>query len=313
MIVIFVGGKGFIGSNIAKVILSKTDWTLACIDDNSNNSSMAFKYEHECLYDFASKESQLFLTSLRKDFPNKPFAFIFLAGETRVLESVLRPLDFLSTNLMAPAKFVIDNVKEGDFFLFFSTAGALYSGTQIISKDLSPSPLNMYGISKWSSEMVLNRLVSDISGIFTTFRLTNVYGSYSDKKVSAIHKFIKLGILGKKLVINGNGEQKRNFIFAEDIGYSTLNILNMFASSLDLNDTYFLASKDELSINELVNMIDKKLGINLIFEHDLANERKGEPEKVLIDPDIVDEDFFTATTLDVGIKKTFDFYTKMLR
>ena len=61
-------------------------------------------------------------------------------------------------------------------------------------------------------------------GIKTTIlRFSNVYGPYSFHKTSVISTFIKSIIMNKEIIIYGDGNQTRDFIYVDDLISAIIN------------------------------------------------------------------------------------------
>lgn len=75
-----------------------------------------------------------------------------------------------------------------------------------------------YSFTKAACEIEAKRL-NELGANIKCLRFTNVYGgpNYLEKKNSVIAKFLKAKMKEESLVINGNGEQIRDFIAVEDI------------------------------------------------------------------------------------------------
>lgn len=75
----------------------------------------------------------------------------------------------------------------------------------------------IYAFTKATSEIEALRL-NKLGGNNKILRFTNIYGGeyYLEKKNSVVAKFIKAKLKEESLIINGNGEQIRDFLAVED-------------------------------------------------------------------------------------------------
>ena len=84
------------------------------------------------------------------------------------------------------------------------------------------NPRNLYGLAKYACEQILSLKVS--SKKLLVLRLPGIYG-YGDRFDSVIGKFINSSIKFKKIEINSTGEDKRNFLYADDFPKILNNLL----------------------------------------------------------------------------------------
>ena len=96
-----------------------------------------------------------------------------------------------------------------------------------------------------------------IKGIIARF--SNIFGPYSSHKTSAIHEMIKCKLSNKKFNIHGTGNQQRDFLYVEDLILKILKIIKLKSPK----NSYYLSSGKKLSINNVLNMINKNSKIKL--------------------------------------------------
>lgn len=311
---ILVGGYGFVGRNILDNVMQDDQFAhlSPVIIDNLSNPAPGFEDldlpAHIGGYD--TPEAIAFLDDV--DTPAGGRVFVFLAGETRVAESKDRPLDFIDANIAEPARFVMQAVQPGDRFILISTAGALFDGTFEVSVDSAYCPKNFYGATKAAEEMILEKLVTLRGGTFSIIRMTNVYGKFSDNKVSAIHAFTRAAIEGTSVFINGDGEQSRDFIYAGDVGYGIATLAAKLAAGEDTDPINMLGAGHSTSLMDVVNAIEEATGNPLKYEKIPAKELLAtEPRDVIANPDdvrvLLDGHI---TPLAEGIRQTHAYYSK---
>ena len=313
---ILVGGLGFIGRNILDAVADApglAGFSPMVIDDLSNAVP-----DHEALQvlkHIGAYQSEEALDFIATNTGAQKRTFVFLAGETRVVESKDRPLDFIAANISEPSRFVVNAVRPGDHFILISTAGALFDGTFEVSVDSPYCPKNFYGASKAAEEMILEKLVELRGGRFSVVRLTNVFGVHSVRKKSAIHAFTRAAIAGDSVTINGDGNQSRDFIFSGDVGRGILTQARRARLGEPVEKINMLGSGLSTTLWDVVRAIEaatgKTLKYNQIPAEDLtateprdviANKRD---IKVLLNENI--------TPLHDGIRATFEYYATNLK
>ncbi|MEL6957334.1 MAG: NAD-dependent epimerase/dehydratase family protein [Pseudomonadota bacterium] len=310
---ILVGGFGFVGRNILHVLETESefDGLAPVVIDNLSNAAPG----HETLD--VSHHVGGYQDSDAVSFADHVEAkggriFVFLAGETRVAESKDRPLDFIEANIGAPSKFVMEAVRPGDHFILISTAGALFDGTFEVRTDSAYCPKNFYGATKAAEEMVLEKLVELRGGTFSVIRMTNVYGIYSDKKVSAIHAFTRAAIDGTDVFINGDGQQSRDFIFSGDVGRAIATQAKRVRDGAAWDKVNMIGAGTSTSLMSVVETIEQVVGQPLNYTKIPAKELLAtEPRDVVANADDVAVLLGDRiTSLSDGIRATHAYYSK---
>jgi len=309
---VLVGGFGFVGRNILDVVAQDKvfrDLNPVVIDDLSNACP-----GHEALdlpFHAGSCQDQGALDFLeRLEDGGTGRIFIFLAGETRVAESINRPLDFINANITEPSRFVMNAVRPGDKFILISTAGALFDGTFEVSVDSPYCPKNFYGATKAAEEMILGKLVELRGGEFSIIRLTNVFGRFSDTKKSAIHAFTRAVISGEPVFINGDGQQSRDFIYAGDVARGIAGLAAKLHAGETTNPINMLGSGTSTTLMDVVRVIEDVAGKTLNYEKIAATELlKTEPRDVIASKDDVKELLGeNITSFADGVRQTHAYY-----
>ncbi len=123
----------------------------------------------------------------------------------------------------------------------------------LIKEDLLPNPDNYYAISKLASEYLLKRTLSRKGIPLTIFRLPGIYGPGDDGK-STINTLVKSAKLNGKITIYGDGSDKRDFVYVNDVCKIVLKAIQN-----KINLTINVATGKSYSIKDIANMIGKTL------------------------------------------------------
>ncbi len=296
---------GFIGRNLIEEFRQKNNYDqITVIDDYSNASKIPI--DKRSLNIINSDYNKKKTVNVVKNIPGKKI-FYFLAGETRVADSLKRPIDFVKANILKPCEFVASACSEKDKFILITTAGALFDGKSIIKEKSIPNPKNVYGATKLSEEIMLSKLCEQKNINFCKVRMTNVYGIFSDRKKSAIHDFTRKILKNEKLIINGDGEQKRDFIYSKDVA----NIIyNAAISKTSFDKTIYAASGKSYSINEVITYLSAltKMSVKVAYKKSLKLI-KTEPRVISVDKKIINRKI-KSVSLNQGLKETINFYVK---
>ena len=118
---------------------------------------------------------------------------------------------------------------------------------------------SFYGFTKFASENLIKSFNKNYSIKGIIARFSNIFGPYSSHKTSAIHEMIKCKLSNKKFNIHGTGNQQRDFLYVEDLILKILKIIKLKSPK----NSYYLSSGKKLSINNVLNMINKNSKIKL--------------------------------------------------
>jgi len=126
--------------------------------------------------------------------------------------------------------------------------GGAFSETSLLK------PTNPYAASKAAAEMFVHSYVHSYSFPAIIIRSNNIYGpGQYDEKV--IPKFLFQLLDGKKLTIQGSGQQLRSFLYVEDAVDAVLTVLEKGS----LGAVYNISSSDEISIGNLATKLVQRL------------------------------------------------------
>ncbi|MBT9173990.1 MAG: GDP-6-deoxy-D-mannose reductase [Syntrophomonadaceae bacterium] len=85
----------------------------------------------------------------------------------------------------------------------------------ILSEDLPPRPLTLYGVTKLSVGLVSEKLCESYSMGFTWFRLLATYGPKDDPR--HLIPFVILSLLRREKPAMTSGEQRWDYLYVEDV------------------------------------------------------------------------------------------------
>jgi len=232
---IFVtGSAGFIGWATCKLLLNK-GFTVIGIDNI--NDYYDPKIKELRLQDLKKFQNFIFYKADIEDFENLKNIFksykidgvINLAARAGVRASVENPWGYLDTNVRGTIN-LLECVKEYAIknFVLASTS-SVYGDTEKMPfkvSDITDKPLAPYPASKKSAELFCYSY-HYLYGINTIIpRYFTVYGPFGRPDMS-IFRFIKKINDGEPITVYGDGKQKRDFTFVEDIAEATVLCLNL--------------------------------------------------------------------------------------
>ncbi len=222
--IIVTGGAGFIGSNIVKA-LNKRGYTKILVVDNLTNGEK-FKNLTDCeIYDYQDKES--FLKRLiAKEYFSPYIDAIFHQGAC----SSTTEWDghYMMSNNYEYSKTILHYCLSKHIPLFYASSASVYGEGKIFreSRNLE-NPLNMYGYSKFLFDQYVRQVLSTTTSQVIGLRYFNVYGPREQHKGSmasvAYHLHQQLLAGNEEIQLfegcdgYSNGEQRRDFIYVDDV------------------------------------------------------------------------------------------------
>lgn len=306
---IIYGGGGFIGSHLAEELL-KNNYEVTVFDKkNFSTINLASFINNINIIegDFNNEND------LNSSLKNIDFVF-HLVSSTLPSSSNENPIYDVQTNLISSLKlFNLLVKKKIKKIVFISSGGTVYGiPKQIpIKEDNSLHPICSYGIIKKTLEDYLF-MFNFLFGLdYTVFRLSNPYGEKQNPIYSqgVIPVFLSKAIKNEEIVIWGDGEVKRDYIYIKDAVKPLVDSLKYKGKEKVFN----LGSGIATSLNELLfiieNLLNKKLKIKYI------EARKLDVPINQLDINRVSEElnFNLNTDLETGIKYTIDYLKKIIK
>lgn len=185
-------------------------------------------------------------------------AVVHLAAKPGVIDSINDPQTDFRVNAEGTLT-VLDACARNQVsgFVFASTGAVLGEAQLPLNEARLPRPLSPYGASKLSGEAYCSAYHGSFALKTVCLRFSNVYGPFSHHKKSVIAEFIRRAYRQDPLVIYGDGNQTRDFIFVGDL-------VDAIIAALQTDDVggevFQIASGSQTSVNDLVALFSDMLG-----------------------------------------------------
>ena len=221
--IVVTGGAGFIGSNLVRG-LNRAGFEDLVVVDNMTNASKFRNLVGTRIADYLDKED--FLSRVvAGDRALEDIDVVFHQGAcTSTTETDGR---YMMRNNFEYSKVLLAFCRERRVPFIYASSAAVYGGSaEFVEASANESPLNVYGYSKLLFDEVVRRLPSDGGSQVVGLRYFNVYGpreSHKGPMASLVRQLdVQVATTGKARLFGATpgydpGEQRRDFVFVEDV------------------------------------------------------------------------------------------------
>ena len=183
---------------------------------------------------------------------------VHLAARTRIDASWWEYDDYYATNIAASQRTFAAAQQAGcKQFIYFSSSSVYGNNGQAVQTENGPlNPSSPYAVSKMAAEWALKVQAQKgtteliIVRPFTMYGEHLKFGTYS----LAIAKFIKAAEKDEPLIIEGTGQQRRDFVSATD----AIDALELIMQHGHHGDVFNIGTGQTTSIQELADAVSSK-------------------------------------------------------
>ena len=233
-------------------------------------------------------------------------AVIHLAADTRVIESIADPALNFDVNVIGSFRLIEAMRARGIRRLINASTGGAIIGTAVppVHEAMVPNPIAPYGATKLAVEGLCSAWAGSYGFAALSLRFANVYGPRSYHKGSVVAAFFRLIAQGRPLVVHGDGEQVRDFVYVGDLCDGIMRGLGT-----DRSGVLQLGSGVPVSVNALIDAMRAIVAPRpVVVAYHPA--RTGEIERTWCDITRARADlgFDPATPLAQGLAQTWDWF-----
>ncbi len=319
---LITGGAGFIGLNLVSFLSELRKYKITILDNLSTGNytllEQVIKQKGGCLEDTAtpSLDAVVFQKGDIRDTDDvgravrDQDAIIHLAAQTGVMPSMKSPREDADVNILGTLNLLEAAAKyKTRKFVLASSAAPLGEQEPPLDETKVPRPLSPYGASKLAAEAYCSAFHGSFGLDTSVLRFSNVYGPLSFHKGSVIALFIKRLLEWKPLVVYGDGEQTRDFLYVEDIA-RIISALLEAEPSKTAGQVFQLGTGVETSVNRLVALLEELSPGEIAVRYQPA--RKGEITRNYTDPGKICQTLGVRarTHLETGLRDTWNWFLR---
>ena len=248
------GGAGFIGSHLVEKLLFEGNKVIV-VDDLTTGKMENLPHNDNL---------DVWVTSIMADndeIYKKVDVVFHLAALTRPQVSILHPEESTEVNVQGTLKVIRNCISNGVKRLVFVSSSSLYGDQETFpeSETATPNCISPYALTKLVGEQYC-KLYEKLDGLnYNVVRPFNVYGtrqSIDGGYGAAVPKFIEALKLGNPGEITGDGEQRRDFTYIDDV----VDLIIKTAETKVHGEVFNAGAGHNYSINELYNTVCKVIG-----------------------------------------------------
>jgi UDP-glucose 4-epimerase len=297
--ILVTGGAGFIGSHVVDLFLEK-GYEVVIVDDLSSGRASNLNPQAK-FYQIDIRSSEI-----REVFAaEKPDFISHHAAQMDVRRSVAQPLFDADVNILGSIN-LIECAREFGIkhFVYISTGGAVYGEPERLPCDEEHpiNPICQYGASKRIVEHYLYMYYVNYGLNYTILRYPNVFGPRQNPhgEAGVVAIFTGKMLAGESVMVNGDGEQTRDFVYVGDCAYA-----NYLAVTVEHQSAiYNLGWGRPTSINDIFFTLAKITEYPYLIQHGPA--KLGETRHIYLDATKAAKDlgWISTVSLEDGLEKT---------
>ena len=248
------GGAGFIGGHLVEKLVER-GWDVIVFDNFERASLETLRA--------LPPEAELRRIDVRdldsmKKYVDDVDVIFHLAALTDVVESEAKRDEYWSVNVLGTEN-VLKVARDLGAKLVFTSSAAVYGELdEAAREDLKPNPISFYGVTKLEGEKLCRRYREEYGVDVVVLRLFNVFGERARGGVVKI--FLERAREGKPLIIYGDGEAVRDFIYVRDVVEA---FLRASREGRAFGEVINIGSGKPVKIRELAEFISAISGVKI--------------------------------------------------
>lgn len=260
--------------------------------------------------------------AVRAFFANEKPEYVFLAAAKvgGIMANKTYPADFIRQNLAIETNAITAAHEHGAAKLLFLGSSCIYprlAKQPIPESELLAGPLEetnkAYAIAKIAGIVLCDSYNAQYGTNYISLMPTNLYGPGDNFDLETSHvlpalirRFDEAKKTGAPSVtLWGTGSPKREFLYVDDLADACVFLMNEYDGPGIVN----VGTGEDLSIKELAEKVQAIVGYggNIVWD---SSKPDGTPRKLLDVGKLRGLGWHHKTSLDEGLKRTYDWYLK---
>ena len=255
--IVVTGSNGFIGSNLIKGLNNLGYTDIIAVDDHSN-PELKENITHCAISDYL--EIQEFFDQVKtKRFDNQNIEAIFHQGACS--NTMEWDSEYLYKNNLLYSKELLKLANRIKIpFIYASSASVYGDGSEFEESIENENPINLYAYSKFKFDQIVRQELKKNETQIVGLRYFNVYGPQEQHKGNmasvAYHLHNQLKDNDKIKLFEGshgygNGEQRRDFIYVDDV----VKVNLWFLKNKKISGIFNLGTGRSQTFNDVANAV----------------------------------------------------------
>lgn len=311
--ILVTGGAGFIGSHLCDGLLDKGANKVICLDNmflgKMENIQQALSHDNFVFYKDDARNFGVLQAIMEKE----EIEIVYNMATIALNYSFFNPFDAYMVNVEI-ANTLLELLKLGVYKTLIHTSSSEAYGTAQYSpmdENHPTDPTTPYASGKAAADLMVHSFYKVLGLDISIIRPFNNYGPRQNAEgslaaiIPATAKRIKEG---GKPIVEGDGEQTRDFIYVED---TVRGLISAYEREESRGKIINLGSGKDISINRLLQGICNYMNYSGDWEHRPA--RTSDVRNLCASSERAKEllGFVPEVKFEEGIKKTLDWYMQV--
>ncbi len=258
MNILVTGGSGFIGSNLAEVLVDKGHNVI--ILDTKKNPKNISNFIDKVKYVQGDVRDNELLDAMFCE--NEFGGIVHLAAVSRVIWGEENPNNCVDVNINGTRTLLesMKRNKQKPWFIFGSSREVYGEPTELpVCENCPETPVNIYGKTKVVGENLVREYSKKLGLSSAILRFSNVYGNERDILDRVIPRFILSALKGEELEIHG-GNQLFDFTHIKDTVNGIVKTIELLENNRgNYSEDFHILTGKGTTLQELVKIISQHL------------------------------------------------------
>ena len=305
--VLVTGGAGFIGSNVARLVIEETGASVVVLDDLSSGYRDNLDGLPISFIDGDVRDP----SAVRQAIAGCDTVF-HLAASVGNARSIDDPVRDSEINVLGTLRVLEAARQAGTGKIVYSSSAGIFGElkTLPIREDHPIDPDTPYGASKLGGEKLclayakLHPIESVCLRYFNVYGVNQRYDAYGNVIPIFAHRVLH----GDPITIFGDGEQTRDFVNVRDVARANLRA----AQTAGLSGAFNVASATRITINRLAELVTRESGGGAAVQY--AAPRQGDVRHSLADISAAQAAFGYQPSVDLeeGLREYMEWCRRVL-